>query len=226
MSADVNVSARASLCPTKPTVPLVAVSDEPPRKKVVGSYGRHLVATRDIAAGEDIFTDLPLVAGPWSTEVPVCAVCMRNENLTECENCEYELCNEKSCQDSHCREECKLICASLKYPTSPLPMGVKYPLLTVLRMLSLSDAAATRLIYLSAGVKPPDHRHHLHRKILKLLGTGYDAESVMRALGIRYTNAKSLSTVRADGCIAIYPLFSLMNSDCCGRNTETSIDVR
>ena len=37
--------------------------------------GRYLVATRDIKAGEKVFTDAPLVVGPCPITPPVCLKC-------------------------------------------------------------------------------------------------------------------------------------------------------
>ena len=81
--------------------------------------------------------------------------------------------------------------------------------------------ACKRLDFLSSGRgRPADRRHHLHKKIVACLADEAPARETLRMIGIRSTNAKGIG----NGCVAIYPTFSLMNSDCSGANTSHVVD--
>ena len=47
----------------------------PPQILSTPGLGRHLVASRDLAAGEILFTEAPLVVGPKAVTMPVCINC-------------------------------------------------------------------------------------------------------------------------------------------------------
>ena len=187
-----------------------------------GRYGRHLVASRDLAAGEVVFAEAPLAVGPWSPDAPVCVACLEatcDNALDICGGCGLDICI--GC--SHEREECAAL--SRVRGLRGLSRGIKYPVLTILRMLRLRFAnpeAWQRLNYLSNGSQTSDQRrrHHLHKKLAECLAGTFTTEEVVRMIGIRYTNAKSVG----NGCVAIYPTFSLMNNDCSRANTSHSVD--
>jgi hypothetical protein len=182
------------------------------------AYGRHLLATRDIAAGEDVFCDSPLVVGPWYSEHKVCLGCLKaSVDLATCATCAYDVCS--SCREGHIRQECGRLSEILR-DVDLAPRGIKYPLATVTRMLSLDGEPRKSICFLSSGNRPVEKRHHLHRTLARHLGRHFDGEQVLRMIGIRYINAKTVSS----GCVAIYPLFSLMNSDCSRANTEQIMD--
>ena len=187
-----------------------------------GTYGRHLVASRDLAAGEVVFAEPPLAVGPWSSDAPLCVACLEatcDNALDICGGCGLDIC--LGC--SHDGEECAAL--SRMRGLRGLSRGIKYPVLTILRMLRLRLAnpeAWQRLNYLSSGSQTSDQRrqHHLFKKIAECLAGTFTAEEVVSMIGIRYTNAKSVG----NGCVAIYPTFSLMNNDCSRANTSHFVD--
>ena len=72
--------------------------------------GRVIKASRDIAAGEEIFREKEMVIGPSRSIPPVCLGCGRRVNgLVRCTGCRWPLCN-LSCSelDLHTAEECKI----------------------------------------------------------------------------------------------------------------------
>ena len=77
--------------------------------------GRHLIAVRDIEAGEVILDEPPIVEGPSSaspSDSPVCPVCYhRQQQLTfPCETCSLPLCSLNCSQSPRHREnECRLL---------------------------------------------------------------------------------------------------------------------
>ena len=103
-----------------------------------GTYGRHLVAARDMARGEAVFVEPPLVVGPWAPDVPVCIVCLDAEAaLGVCPRCGFDICGD--CRRRHDGgEEC--VALSRARGLRELPRGIKYPALTILRMLRLRVA--------------------------------------------------------------------------------------
>ena len=76
--------------------------------------GRVIKASRDIAAGEEIFREKEMVVGPSRSIPPACLGCGRRVNgLVRCTGCRWPLCN-LSCSelDLHTAEECKIIAPS------------------------------------------------------------------------------------------------------------------
>ncbi|XP_055536040.1 SET domain-containing protein SmydA-8 [Wyeomyia smithii] len=78
-------------------------------------YGRYLVATRDLKAGEKIIEVEPLAIGPWAESDPVCLGChkpfKKDCEIVRCADCGWRMCTE-SCGEIaankiHKRLECK-----------------------------------------------------------------------------------------------------------------------
>ena len=76
-------------------------------------FRRHMVATRDIKAGELIFTETPLSVGPrWNTR-PVCLGCY-NTRITRdtpaCKRCGFPVCSERCSEAPEHRDfECSAL---------------------------------------------------------------------------------------------------------------------
>ena len=188
-----------------------------------GTYGRHLVASTDLARDEAVFAEAPLVVGPWSANAPVCIVCLEAVAALEfCGRCGLDICIDCSHEGE---EECVEL--SRVRGLRAMSRGIQYPVLTILRMsrLRVRDTEAwRRLNFLSSGSMTCDQmrRHHLYKKIGECLADTAPVGEVLRMIGIRNTNAKGVG----NGCVAIYPTFSLMNSDCSGSNTSHVVDSR
>ena len=91
-----------------------------------GGRGRGLVARRDIAAGELIFTDFPCVAGPFTLSKPLCLKCLAADVTPERSQkclggCNYYVCKDQDgCAGNwHSEEECRIL-KELGYGTSLL----------------------------------------------------------------------------------------------------------
>ena len=78
------------------------------------TFGRHMVASRDIKAGEVVMEDFPLTFGPMvsSAVKPLCLGCYRpleGRGRVECEDCGWPLCSEECGERSAHRDfECRL----------------------------------------------------------------------------------------------------------------------
>lgn len=71
--------------------------------------GRHLIASRDIAAGELLMKEFPLVAGPQQFTVPVCLGCYSvADGSRECSACGWPICSEACEKAIAHRAECTL----------------------------------------------------------------------------------------------------------------------
>lgn len=76
--------------------------------------GRGIFATRDIQAGELIFTDVPLLIGPrcYKKYLPMCVVCYKNDcPLFPCDHgCGLPICSTE-CENSamHTQRECRFL---------------------------------------------------------------------------------------------------------------------
>ena len=120
---------------------LPATSEQEPfavMESASGTYGRHLVASRNLARGEAVVVEQPLVAGPWAPDPPVCIVCLdANVALGVCPRCDFDICGD--CRHRHeGGEEC--VALSRARGLRELSRGAKYPALTILRMLRLRVA--------------------------------------------------------------------------------------
>jgi hypothetical protein len=76
-----------------------------------GGDGRYLVAGRDLAAGEVVLSEYPLVAGPIYTRTrPVCLECLRwvDAGAYRCAGCRFPLCGEACRAGSRHQLECKI----------------------------------------------------------------------------------------------------------------------
>ncbi|KAK3874168.1 hypothetical protein Pcinc_020877 [Petrolisthes cinctipes] len=72
-------------------------------------YGRYLVATRDILAGEELFREVPLVLAPRPVPIPACLACLRGlgQDWRGCEECGAPLCWPRCPGTLHGVEECQ-----------------------------------------------------------------------------------------------------------------------
>ncbi|CAL4070625.1 unnamed protein product, partial [Meganyctiphanes norvegica] len=75
--------------------------------------GRQLVASRDIIAGEVVFTETPIVpAIPRPEAVSVCLSCLRNlpkKDYNCCSGCGAPLCSNACEANRHSQEECHIL---------------------------------------------------------------------------------------------------------------------
>ncbi|XP_055598472.1 SET domain-containing protein SmydA-8-like [Uranotaenia lowii] len=112
-------------------------------------YGRYLVATKDIKAGEVVLKESPLVQGPAQITGPVCVGCLeglKENQFLECERCGWPVCK-RECQNnpSHL-PECKFTIArgskmSLQHFYVPHP---GYQCVTALRCLLMAQYEPTK----------------------------------------------------------------------------------
>ena len=72
--------------------------------------GRYLVASRDIQAGEVVWYDTPLEAGPNQLTTPVCLGCYASVSCDfKCSNCLYPMCSPDCSRQERHLDICKIL---------------------------------------------------------------------------------------------------------------------
>jgi len=104
--------------------------------------GRYMVATRDMAAGELIFTDPPLLIGPKQITEPVCLACYRPvDGSYKCKKCGFPMCDRSCAKAESHQPECEAVAES-KAPVRVTLFGEcnsLYECIMPLRLLALRD---------------------------------------------------------------------------------------
>lgn len=207
------------------TIPTVSgVSGVPVQIRVSPEEGRYLVAARDIAAGEVMFRESPLLLTPRPDSVPVCLAChtsLKSEWLA-CKRCSSPLCSPPCNGELHDSTECELL-ASLGLKRDKKNLLLLNHLLTPLRTLLLLQKAPEVGSLLGALQSNTKKRQQvgfaqeidkLVIDTLRLLSVK-EEESVVRYIcGVFETNAFMVKGGRA-----LLPLAALMNHNCCA-NTQ------
>lgn len=73
--------------------------------------GRHLVASRRIATGEEVLREAPLVSGPLQVTPPVCLGCyslLTELGSIECPKCGWPMCSLNCAKTPQHHPECKI----------------------------------------------------------------------------------------------------------------------
>lgn len=183
--------------------------------------GRGLFATQDIASGEVLFVDRPLMRGPraGSAVARGCTVCCRLESDTflKCSKCALLLCSEE-CQETTVHyEDCSIICRwNNKVPIDEIDDAVMSRALTPIRALLLNDDQKQLMASLQAHTLP---RHGAEvRELKQYFDIPEDEEDLMtlaccaldtNAFQIAIPYGKKEMSLRG-----LYPVAGLMNHTC------------
>lgn len=190
--------------------------------------GRHWVAARDVAAGEVLLEERPLVAGPKAASPPVCLVCYATPpaGRGRCADCGWPVCGTTTCRTSPAhRAECSLIAGHyIGSDDESDRRTATYSFVLPLRCLLLADhrdrvAFRSLQSHLDARLDTPLYRVYavnVASFVLDRLGlrsAGHDERSVLEAAAVLDTNAFE---VRRDGrkFRALYAAASMMAHSC------------
>ena len=206
--------------------------------KIVSSaeeHGRHVIAARDIRAGEALMVTKPFSVGPRMHNPTVCCLgCHQAQGkLLACDKCGLPVCSVKCAGSITHQIECTLISNSRAKAEagSPAPApGIM--VVTPLRIIGLKftkpDLYETALS-MESNIATLKRRQvwkyldtHVVQPILALQLEGITADIVERTVGIILTNAFE---VMAKGCL-LFGLFfepAMMNHHCVG-NTRLMLD--
>ncbi|KAF4524592.1 hypothetical protein B566_EDAN008547 [Ephemera danica] len=193
--------------------------------------GRHLVATRDLQAGEVIVSEAPLVAGPKQVSAPLCLGCHAARPRARCSRCLWPLCS-LSC--THPAAEC----AALSVACAPLEFGdddephYAYEAITVLRCVLLQKMNPRRWRLLSSMEAHENKRKGTEiykENQIRVVGFlrnfvglgGWDEKiwdtsekTLHRLTGILDVNALEIRLTEATELQALYATASLLEHSC------------
>lgn len=200
-------------------------------------FGRYLIASRDIKAGEIIIKEAPLIAGPSQITCPVCVGCLTGltkETMTmECERCGWPVCSRR-CQDrAQHRYECALTVArgskvSLQHYFSPHPT---YQCMATLRCLLLKQHEPekwAKLMQLEShcdkrrgSVQWRNDREGVAKFIPRFFKCNtWTEEEILRIAGIVQVNGHEVP-LTDPSYVAIYHFASLIEHSCLPNLTKS-----
>ncbi|XP_069163542.1 uncharacterized protein [Procambarus clarkii] len=200
--------------------------------------GRFMVATRDIAPGELLLEDKPLLLGPKMLTEPVCLGCYRplSNGDHQCRGCGFPICGSQ-CEGTDDHEaECKAV------RDSGIPVKVSvygdinsmYECITPVRILALRDTDPSvwnKMMALEsnsemrvgtevAAITQQTVVDIIHDR-LKL--EEYDTETIEKVLGVIDTNAFEIR-LPDSSILGVYEKASMLEHDCV-TNTHRTFDA-
>lgn len=202
------------------------------------TFGRHMVATRDIKQGEMILKEKPAVMGPKISSVPQCLACgmklepMKIENgydFYKCSMCNWPMCGPQCEKSDIHKPECKVMSdrkykCSIKYE-KPDKSEAAYCVIAPLRVLLMKHTNPNQYenimsleSHLEDRKETPLYlvlKANLVTFIIQVLGMQVDEETVLKVASIFDTNAFDVrSPDRTKRSRAIYVTASMMNHSC------------
>ncbi|KAK7084159.1 hypothetical protein SK128_004824 [Halocaridina rubra] len=201
------------------------------------SMGRFLVATRDIAPGELLLKDAPLLLGPKMITEPVCLGCYRPVDGTyQCKKCGFPMCDSQCEKSEDHQAECSIVeesGASVKVSVFG-EINSMYECITPLRILHLRDNnpmiwnklmsleshAEKRTGTAIAAITQQTVVDIIHNR-LKM--EQFDADQIQKILGIVDTNGFEIR-LPDSSILGVYPQGSMIEHDCIA-NTHRTFDA-
>ncbi|XP_038113479.1 SET domain-containing protein SmydA-8 [Culex quinquefasciatus] len=193
-------------------------------------FGRYLVATKDIKAGEVVLKESPLVQGPAQITAPVCVGCLQGlveKKFLECERCGWPVCR-RECQDRPGHQaECKFTIArgskmSMQHFYVPHPV---YQCLIPLRCLLLAERNPAKW---QALIKLESHEEQRRgteqwrndrEGVAKLIPRFFKCENkwtedeILRIIGILQVNGHEVPLTEPPS-VAVYNNASMIEHSC------------
>ncbi|KAG0724321.1 SET domain-containing protein SmydA-8, isoform A [Chionoecetes opilio] len=200
--------------------------------------GRFMVATKDIAGGELLMEDAPLMMGPKMMTEPVCLGCYRPvDGDYNCKGCGFPLCS-SDCEGTEDHEaECRAVQASGIHVKVSMfgEVNSMYECITPLRVLSLRDKNPSLWNKLMSLESNSDMREGtevaaitqqtvvdiIHNRLQ--LEDEFGTEIIDKVLGILDTNAFEIR-LPDSSILGVYQKASLLEHDCIP-NTHRTFDA-
>ncbi|KAG5318785.1 MSTAA protein, partial [Pseudoatta argentina] len=193
--------------------------------------GRHLLATRDLAPGDVILTETPLVWGPSThTNQRVCVGCSErcNDIDARCSECCWPVCR-SDCEGLSDKKRHQLECALL----ARVRIIPRCEVLLIIRLLILWRMKSRRWTSLAnlqnhvesrgPGTEAHDEVSSVSQRLGPLLLMASDCKDVLPMIcGLIDVNA--LETAPPEGSVAIYEHASLLEHSCIA-NTRHSFRI-
>ncbi|RXG60318.1 Protein msta, isoform A [Armadillidium vulgare] len=194
--------------------------------------GRHLIASRDIKAGETIISEAPVVVGPQNIyKKPMCLGCNSDSIKFKCNSCGFLLCSSDCPGSVNHQRECQLIQqggkkANIKVVDKVNPI---YQCITPLRCLWMKEKAKQKWEILMAMEdhlterKKCERYHEVKNFIVNIILNyfnlkSFDEEEIQKICGILETNGFE---VPEQNLVALYGFGYLLEHSCVPNTTRT-----
>ncbi|XP_064104413.1 SET domain-containing protein SmydA-8-like [Macrobrachium nipponense] len=191
------------------------------------AFGRYLVASRDIDAGDVVFREKPLVLAPKAGTGPTCLRCLKilEDPWEGCDGCGAPLCSSACPGDGHSADECKIVARlGLRGCKDVSLVKMLNVLLTPLRTLLLlkNNSAAAEIVAALQSNKEVRRNlqigHYIEEHIVgtlqKRLNLDVKSDVVHHICGVFDTNAFEVSVDDRRRGRALFPLGAIMNHSC------------
>lgn len=199
-------------------------------------YGRHMVASRDIRAGEIILRGQPAVVGPKHWSVPLCLGCHKAvDGSFKCPKCHFPLCDPSCAVSNYHKLECPVLAgATSKIKISNMSsVHHAYECIMPLRCLLTKDSDHKKWETISNlqdnvdNIVNTDVGNIIQRNVVDFLKyfinyKGSDSAEVYRICGILFTNSFELKH-NGQKVRGLYPHASMLAHDCLP-NTKRCFD--
>jgi len=207
------------------------------------TLGRHLVACKDIAAGDVILREEPLVLGPKQITEPVCLACYKRVcGNYKCSKCTWPLCGPQCEASPHHLPEC-VVGQEIGSPIDILSYRETnhfYEVVTTLRAMTLKKRSPKKYAELMALESHIEERRDTpefdlnQNRVVNMLKNYFmirdfspeeiDAsdENIHKILGIIDINAVDIPLEESE-INAVYPSYSLLEHSCMA-NTKYTIN--
>ncbi|KAK4320500.1 hypothetical protein Pmani_008665 [Petrolisthes manimaculis] len=192
-------------------------------------YGRYLVASRDISAGEVLLREAPLLVLPKIGSNPACLSCLKrlkHEDWCGCGGCGGPLCHPHCSGTNHLAEECSLLrrLGLREAPHIDALLKELNILIGPLRLLLLmQESMSAKDILLSLESHKEKRckmaignfiQEHILGGLRSRLGLEVNPDTVHHVCGVLDTNAFEVSLDQGDRGRALSVLASMMNHSC------------
>ncbi|XP_004931827.1 SET domain-containing protein SmydA-8 [Bombyx mori] len=193
-------------------------------------YGRYLVASRDLDAGELIFCDTPFAVGPKPDTPPLCLGCYVPVDNTLCSRCGWPICSVECESSSQHVAECAVF-ATAKVRFQPVDdwttCAPQLDCITPLRVLLAKEKDPHRWQY---ELEPMETHTEARQKkqtwsadqvnVVNFLvdhcklGNKFDKELVQKVCGILEVNSVEVPSHGGFSIRAIYPRLAITAHSC------------
>ncbi|XP_034245151.1 SET domain-containing protein SmydA-8-like [Thrips palmi] len=195
-------------------------------------YGRYAVANKDLAAGEEVINELPVVVGPKLDTYPLCLGCLAPVDASAlCSACGWPVCDAQ-CEKlpMHADSECKVFQAcGVKFtvPTEAMGTSPQYECLTPLRLLLAKDKDPTlwdnevKVLMTHAEKRRQNPQWGANqvnvvdflRKKCKL-ESRFSEDDIHQAIGILEVNGFEARAQSGSMVLCLYPKTSMLAHNC------------
>ncbi|XP_063243953.1 SET domain-containing protein SmydA-8 isoform X2 [Bacillus rossius redtenbacheri] len=195
------------------------------------AVGRFAVAARDLAAGESIFSELPVAVGPKADSSPLCLGCHGLvDGSASCSRCGWPVCG-PGCEDSpvHAAAECEVFRAAgvaFQPPQDWTETCCQMECVTPLRLLLSREKCPGRWTREVDAMQSNDERRRdldaWRAEQVNVVGFLRDRCGLAdRACGLLEVNAFEIRMVAGTTIRGLYPQTAILSHNCVANTSHT-----